>query len=69
MLNDIIKYSLRYELFSYGTILFYKELEYEELVRFADLNGNTIDISEESLSIAILVDDSLDLIPEWLKKI
>ena len=69
MLNDIIKYSLRYELWSYDAIYFYKELEYEELVRFADLNGNTIDISEESLSIAILVDDSLDLIPEWLKKI
>ncbi len=69
MINDIIKYSLRYELWSYDTISFYKEFEYEEFVRYVDLNGVTIEITEESLAIAILLDDSIDLIPEWIKKI
>ena len=69
MFNDIIQYSLRYELWSYDTISFYKEYDYEQFARFVDLNGNTIDISEASLSIAVLVDGSIDLIPEWLNKI
>jgi hypothetical protein len=69
MFNCIIKYSLRYELWSYDTVSFYKEFEYEEFVRYADVNGVTIDITPESLAIAVLIDDSLDLVPGWLKKI
>jgi hypothetical protein len=69
MFNCIIQYSLRYELWSYDTISFYKEYEYDEFTRFADLKGKTIDITEESLAMAVLIDDSIDLIPEWLKKI
>jgi len=69
MLNDIIHYSLRYELWSYDTTYFYKEFEYEEFIRFADLNGDTIDIAPEFLFSAVLIDDSIDLIPEWLKQI
>lgn len=69
MFNDIIKYSLRYELWSYDTTSFYKEFEYEEFIRYADVNGNTIDIAPEFLFTAVLLDDSIDLIPEWLKQI
>jgi hypothetical protein len=69
MLNDIIKYSLRYELWSYDIVSFYKEYEYEKFIRFADLNGNTIDITPDLLAIANLIDDTIDLVPEWLKKI
>ena len=68
MLNDIIKYSLRYELWSYDTTPFYKEFEYEDLVRFADLDGNTIDIATEFISVAVLVDNHIDLVPEWINK-
>lgn len=69
MFNDIIKYSLRYELWSYDIVSFYKEYEYEKFIRFADLNGNTIDITPDLLAIANLIDDTIDLVPEWLKKI
>jgi hypothetical protein len=69
MLNDIIHYSLRYELWSYETTSFYKEFEYDEFVRFADLDGNTIDITPEFISVTVLVDDTIDLVPEWLKQI
>ena len=46
-----------------------EEFEYEEFVRFADLDGNTIDIATEFISVAVLVDNHIDLVPEWLKQI
>jgi hypothetical protein len=71
MINDIRQYSLRYELWSFTSTeyetLFYKEYINEELMRFAQTNGDTFDISEVDISNSILVDASDGLIPEWLR--
>lgn len=69
MLNDITQYYLRHELWSIestGT-LFYKEYINEGDPRMVDFEGKTIEITEEDMAAAILIDGSLDLLPEWLR--
>lgn len=71
MINDIGMYRMSYELWSYTLdqveTLFYKEYINGELTRFTDVTGVTVEIDEVSLLNSILVDDDVDLIPEWLR--
>ena len=60
-----------YELWSYTAdqveTLFYKEHINGELTRLTDVTGATVEIDEVNLSNSTLVDDHVDLIPEWLR--
>lgn len=72
MYNDIKQFVLTYELWSLVdssyTENYYIEYADGEFLRHSNLNGETIDLTQELLThTAIPVDLSPDLKPDWLK--